>query len=136
MKKADLTLKDRHLLFTILAGWKGGMDEMPFIADDVKAINITEDDWKKAKRVKFIHVKIKENNTEGLVNEAEFDKEKMELTGKEGYWTWDETKIKPISVEISDASAKYLKKILDEKSSKGELVLNDKQYIDLLKKIS
>jgi len=136
MKKVILTLKDRHLLFNTLATWKGGMDEMPFIADDVKAINITEEDWKKAERTKFVAVKMKADGVEGLISEKEFNKDTMELTDKDGYWTWKEEKIKPIEVEISPASAKYLKKILDEKSEKGEITLKDKEFIDLLKKIS
>jgi len=137
MKKVSLTLKERHLLFGVLATWKGGMDEMPYIADDVKSINVTEEEWTKANRVMFVAVKMKDGGKEVMIDSKEFDNTKMELVPeRNGYWTWDEKVINEKEVEISPASAKYLKKILDDKSAKGEIELKDKEMVDLLKKIS
>jgi len=137
MKKVSLTLKERHLLFGVLATWKGGMDEMPFVSDDVKAVNVTDEEWKKANRVIHVWVKMKEGGVEVMIDSTKYDGTKMDLIPeKNGYWTWDEKKVADKEVEVSPASAKYLKKLMDDKSAKNEIELKDKDLVDLLKKIS
>lgn len=49
MKKVSLTISERVKAIEILNQYKGDLNKLSVVLEDIKKVNISEDEWKKAK---------------------------------------------------------------------------------------
>ena len=109
-KTLTLNLSERVNALTILNAFKGNLDKMAVILDDIKQFTITDEEWEKADR--------KVTETNGSVQ-----------------WNWSDEKGGEKELVVSEGVATYLKDMIKEKDGKGEFTLQDKSFITLLAKL-
>ena len=123
--KAKLNISNRYWANQILVGdgspampgFKGKLDDIAFVMDDIKKIFITKEEWEKAER---------KEETVGK------DKEGNEM--KQILWNDEKGPVKEI--ELSDATVTFIEKFISEKNEKAEATLGDLKFLDLSKKLS
>jgi hypothetical protein len=101
-----LSINERILSLGILNQFKGNLDTMAKVLDDLKLIRIDE---KEAKEI--------------------------ELVTEENRITWKSEKAKDREIDLSKESIEWIKKFIKEKNDKGEFTLLDKDIIELDKKL-
>lgn len=106
-----LTISERIATLSILNSFKGSLDTMAIILEDIKQIPVTNDEWKKAEK--------KENKI-----------------GNDVQWTWDDEKGGEKEIELQDKTVEYIKNTIKEKDEKKEITFQDKALISLKKKLS
>ncbi len=100
-KTFSLSVGERHAAIDILNAFKGSLEKLAVVLEDIKAFPLTNEEWDgPAKRV---------------VTKLE--------DGQES-WTWSEEYLKEISVQ--EATLEYLKSEIDAKSARGEYTVNYK----------
>lgn len=116
MAKLLLTISERHRLLTILNDFKGNLDTLAVILEDVKKIRIEDDEWTKAERV---ITKVKDE------------------TGKEvEQWNWQDEKAGEKEVELEKDTTKFLKDSIAAKDKAGEITVADVILISINKKLN
>lgn len=109
-KTLQLNISERLSALSILNGFKGNLDTLAVILEDIRKFTITEEEWIKG--------------------------EKKEVTNGENVtWTWDNEKAGDKEIEIDAATADYLFNDIDKKNKAGEFTIQDKPYITLLAKL-
>jgi hypothetical protein len=99
-----------------MPGFKGKLDEIAFVMDDVKKIFITKEEWAQAEQKIITVGKTPEGN---------------EITNI----TWKD-EVGPVKeIELSEASVKFIEKFISDKNEKGEATLGDMKFLDLSKKL-
>ena len=114
-KTITLNVSERVSALGILNAFKGSLEKLAFILDDIKGLVITEEEWTKADR------KIEPTPT------AE---DPARVT-----YTWDNEKGGDKEVVLSETSVEYLRTTIKERDEKGEFGIHDKAFIDLHKKL-
>lgn len=111
-KTVSLTISERLFSLSILNAYKGGLELLKRILDDVNQFSIVEEDWTRADR-------------------------KISPPDKDGnsQWNWSDEKGGLKEVVIHEDVAKYLKEKIDEKDKAGELGITDKAAISLREKL-
>lgn len=107
-----LNISERVNALKVLNAFKGNLDKLAIILEDIKGFPVTDEEWQKAERV--------------ITPQAD---------GQE-FWRWNDEKGGEKSIEISLITAEYLKTTINEMDAKGEFTVSDKPYISLLKKLS
>lgn len=115
-KTLQLNISERLSSLAILNGFKGNLDKLALILEDIKGFSITEEEWEKAER-----------KVTPMRNEAGQDTTQ---------WNWDDVKGGEKDIEIYLETADYLRTSIKEKSDKGELTLQDKPLISLQTKLA
>lgn len=118
-KTLTLTFGEQSALLGILRGFKGDMEDLAFILDDVKLLKITDADFEAVKAV--------ESRDPGTRQPT-------------GMFVWDEDfalqTIGERTFEVSDIAVTFAKKNIDERSKKAELTIRDGSTIALRKKLA
>lgn len=113
--KISLIISERLFALSILNQFKGGLDILVDILEDVKTLRVTDEEWEKAdKKVTT------ELNAEG-----------KPITS----WFWDDVKGGEKETEITKLTSEYLVEKIKEADSKGTLTLQDKAVITLRDKL-
>lgn len=108
-------ISERLRLITIINEFKGNLDTLASLMDDVKKIRIEEEEWTKAERV-----------IETLKNEKGEDVNQ---------WKWNDEKGGEKEIELEKETIKYLREVIEKKDKAGELTLQDVILIELNKKL-
>lgn len=106
----NVNISERLYAIRILNDFKGGLDVLATILEDIKQFVITDEEWLKAERV-------------------------VEGDDESKTWRWDDVKGGDKEVTLQNDTLKYLKKTIDDKNDKGEFGLADKAVISLRKKL-
>jgi hypothetical protein len=110
-----LNTSERVYTLMLLNQFKGNLDTLVGIMEDIKKVKITEEEWKKAKR------------------------EIVESTGFDGKpitnWTWDDSKGGEKEIVFAKETKDYLIKKINELNDKGEFTLQDRAAISLKGKL-
>jgi hypothetical protein len=113
--KIKLTVSERLRLITMLNEFKGNLDTLVAILDDVKKIKIEEKEWEKAERVVEV---VKNEKGEDI-----------------SQWRWNDEKAGDKEVELDKDTVKFLKSDIEKKDKNGEITLQDVVLIELNKKL-
>ena len=111
-KKIILTISERLASLEILNAFKGNLQTMAVILEDIKQFPISDEEWKKAER-------------------------KETKVGAETQWFWDDDKGDKKEIELQESTVDYLKNVIKEKDEKGEITLSsiDRALATLNKKL-
>jgi hypothetical protein len=109
-KTLNLTISERVSALGILNGFKGKLETLSVILEDIKGFVITEEEWEQADR-------------------------KITVDGENSSWTWDNDKGPKKDVEAQEATVDYLRAQIKEKDEKGEFTPSDKAFITLKEKL-
>ena len=110
-KTAKLKFSDRYHAITLLNAFKGDMETLSAIVEDIKKIKITEEDKELAK---------------WLVTPIEDGKANL---------TWDNDLVPEIEVELEKETIKYLLDTIEKKSKDNEFTPADFGIMELYNKI-
>ncbi len=114
-KTISLNISERLSSVSILNGFKGNLDKLAGILEDIKHFAISEEDWEKAER-KVTPTKDAEGNDSVQ-------------------WNWNDEKGGEKEITISESTASYIRETIKEKNDKGEFTLQDKAFITLQAKL-
>ena len=109
--KIILTISERIATLAILNTFKGNLETMATILDDIKQLPISNKEWKQANK-------------------------KETKNGANIHWTWDDSKGPQKGVELQKNTVDYLKNTIKEKDEKKEITFQDKALISLNDKIN
>lgn len=123
--KVKLNISNRYWANQILVGdgspampgFKGKLDDLSFVMEDIKKIFITKEEWEKA---------------EQKITVAGKDKDGNEIT----QITWKDEKGPVKEIELSESTVKFIEKFISEKNEKGDATLADIKFFDLSKKLA
>lgn len=105
-KEAELNTSERLAALAILNTYKGNLDTLAVILEDIRQFVITDEDWVKADR--------------------------KVTAGPDGdQWVWDNEKGGMKKVSLAKETTEFILKDIDERDKKGEFTIKDKPYIDL-----
>lgn len=110
-KEITLSLGERLASIKILNEFKGELSVLAVILEDIKKINITEEEWTNADLKK-------EKNPDGTET-----------------WKWQDTEKQEKTITIDQTVADYIAKAIDEKSKAGNITVADVALITLQKKL-
>ncbi len=113
-KTLTLNISERISGLAILNAFKGNLDKLAIILEDIKGFTVTDEEWEKAER-KIIP------STDGSGNSQ---------------WIWSDEKGGTKEISISGDTADYIRQTIKEKSDKGEFTLQDKAFITLQAKLA
>mgnify|MGYP001611640220 CR=1 FL=1 len=111
LKKVSLTISERIRALAILNSFKGDLDKLSLILEDIKEFPITEEDWAKAEK-------------------------KVTDTGDgNSQWTWDDEKGGEKEITVHPEVIDYIVAEIKKKNDAGEFTLQDKAFITLKTKL-
>lgn len=111
-KTLSLNISERLAALGILNSFKGNLDKLAIILEDIKQFPITDEEWAAAERTI------------------------TPVPGTEDtQWKWSDEKGGEKEITVDEATADYVKGIIKDRSEKGELSLQDKAYITLAAKL-
>lgn len=113
--KYKFNISERVRLISIINEFKGNLETLSAIMDDIKKVRITDEEWKKADMVK-----------EQLKNERGEDVEQLR---------WNDEKGGEKEVELEKDTVKYLQDKIKEKDNAGDITLADIVLVSLNKKL-
>lgn len=111
MIQIKLNISERLYALRILNEFKGSLEKLASILQDIKQFAIKDDEWIKAER-------------------------SIEGEGDTVIWKWSDEKGEEITLAIEKDTANYLKEILKGKDEKGEFTLQDKAAMTLFGKLN
>jgi hypothetical protein len=113
--KLSLTISERIYALAILNQFKGNLETMVDIMEDIKGFRITNEEWEKSdKKVNTV-----------------MDGEGKPITS----WTWDDEKGGLKEIEATKTTTDYLIGKIKESNDKGEFTLQDRAAITLNDKL-
>ena len=107
MKTLDLNISERLFTLTVLNGFKGDLDKLAIVLEDIKQLPIEDAEWDKAERI------VEANQ-----------------------WRWNDEKGGTKSIVFQKETCKYILDVIDEKNKKGEFSLQDRAVISLQNKLT
>jgi len=116
IKIINLTISERLYALSLLNQFKGDLETLTGILDDIKIFRIDDEEWEKAN---------KKVNT--IIN----DEGKPVTT-----WTWDDDKLGEKEIKIDRLTKDYLVNKIKEANDKGQLTIQDRAAITLSKKLT
>ncbi len=102
--KITFNISERIAALGILNGFKGNLETMAVILEDIKQLPVNDEEWKEAGKQEI-------------------------KTGTEVQWTWDDDKGPQKEVELQSGTTDYLKSVIKEKDDKKEITFQDKAFI-------
>ena len=102
----QLNHSERLYAISLLNQFKGDYDTLAFVLEDIKQLPISEAEWEKAER--FID---------------------------ESRWTWNDEKGGVKTIKFSKPVTDYLVEKIESKSKAGELGIDDRSAVTLMKKL-
>ena len=111
MNMINLTISERIAALAILNDFKGNLETMANILEDIKQFSITDEEWIKAER------------------------KETALPNGGMQWNWDDEKGGEKEIKIQKTTEKYLKEIIKQKDQKKEITFKDKALISLNTKL-
>lgn len=109
-KVIQVNISERLAALSILNQFKGNLDTLALILEDIKNFPITEEEWEKA--------------------------DKKEVTnGDNVSWTWDNEKAGLKEIALDSKTAEYLLQDINKRDAAGEFSIQDKPYITLRDKL-
>lgn len=116
MKKFKFTISERVKgLIPLLNSFKGNLDTLSSIMDDVKKIRVTDEEWTKAEM----------KQTTGK-NEKGEDVTQLE---------WNDDKGGEKEIELEKETVRFLLETIEKKDKDGEITLNDIVLVSLRNKL-
>lgn len=115
MKKYKFTLGERYRMMVTLNEFKGNLETLSSLIDDVKNIKIDEVEWEKADR----KITVSKNENGQDVNQ----------------WNWNDEKGGEKEMELNKETVKYLSEVIDKKDKDNEITLADITLISLKNKL-
>lgn len=115
MKTVSLNLSERVFAVAIINAYKGGLETLSYLLEDVRGLGITEEEWEKAER---------------KINQV-FDKDGNPQTT----WNWNDEKGGTKDCAISKQTADYIVDEINKKDKAGEYTVADKAAITLREKL-
>lgn len=112
LKKITLNLSERLAALAILNTFKGSLDKVAVILEDIKQLPVTEEEWIKAER-------------------GEVKNEKGEVTS----WTWDNEKAEEKEITFQEATIEFIRSDIEARDEKGEFTLADRSLVTLKDKL-
>lgn len=110
-----LTVSERIYAIALLNQFKGNLDTLVDVLEDIKGFRMTDEEWEKA------------------------DKQVNTVMGEDGKpitsWTWNDEKGGEKEIEITNGSKDYLVEKIKESNDKGEFTLQDRAAISLNTKL-
>lgn len=116
LKTISLDISERLAALAILNTFKGGLDKLAVILEDIKQFSITDEEWVKAER------KIEATPSKEDPNASQ--------------WSWSNEKGGNKDIVLQEGTAEYLKQVIKERDEKGELSLSDKSLVTLNQKLT
>lgn len=110
-----LTISERHRTIILLNEFKGNLDTLVSILDDIKKLAITDEDWKRAEKV--------------------IETVKNEKGENVPQWRWSDIKGGEKEIEFEKKTLEYLKETINKKDEAGELTLADALLVSLNNKL-
>ena len=111
-KTLKLNISERLSALSILNNYKGNLETLSLVLEDIRLFPIDDAEWKKAER-----------------------KDDTLQEGGGVRTTWNNEKAGDKDIEIHQEVAEVLLKDIQDRDKKGEFTLNDKPYITLLAKL-
>lgn len=102
-----LNISERLQALSILNGFKGSLQELSVILEDIKKFPVQDSEWEKA-----------------------------ELEKSPNHWSWNDEKGGLKEIEIQKETKEYLKKSIKEKDEKKEIGLTEKALVSLFEKLN
>ncbi len=115
-KKISLNISERIRVIDILNGFKGSLDKVAIVIEDIRPISITEEDWAKAERV---------------ITPAPTPDEPKRIT-----WNWNDDKGGLKEFDLNSVTVEFLREFIKEKNDKGGFSLQDRPFITLQEKLA
>lgn len=109
-KTLSLNISERLASLAVLNSYKGNLDTLATVLEDIRKFVVTEEDWAKADKV--------ETPTENGTN-----------------WTWDNDKAGLKDIEVAAETAKFMLSDIERRDAAGEFGIQDKPYITLKEKL-
>lgn len=109
--KLSLIISERIEALKLLDGFRGKLSELAMLQDDMKVLNVKEEEWNKAERT---------------------------ITPVSGdvRWTWNDEKGGEAELEVSKFTVDWLRDIIKRKDDAGEFTLADRHIITLKEKLN
>ena len=122
-KELNLNISERYAARALLAGFKGDLGTLAFILDDLKALAISDEEWKAAQLTK-----------------TPSDEEVAALTPEERKsvvqnWKWEDEGSEK-NFTLSQEGVDFLTKDIKAKSESGEFTVADAKVLMLNKKLT
>jgi len=109
-KTVQFNISERVAAVGILNQFKGALDKLAVVLEDIKQFRIDEGEWEKAER-------------------------KIEQTGNDTQWTWNDEKGGLKDIAMQSETLEYLKEEIKKRSDAGEFTLQDRPVITLNEKL-
>lgn len=110
MKTIKLNISERLFAIKMLNEFKGALEVLSIILEDIKKFAIIDEDWNRAER-------------------------EIITDGDNVSWKWNDERGGEKNIEIQKETVKYLQNKITEKNDKGEFTLADKSAISLEAKL-
>src|SRR3990167_2801234 len=110
-KTIQLNISERLSALALLNAFKGALDKLAVILEDIKQIGITDEEWTKAERV---------------ITPSPTKEDPLNTT-----WSWDNEKGGLKDIVFQSATLDYLKETIKAKNDKGEFTLQDKAFVTM-----
>lgn len=131
MKTIELNISERIFGLLLLNNFKGNLDVMSVILEDIKQFPISDEEWSKAEQLY--------TDNEGVEYKSKDDFEAAQRAIPEekrgGAMKWNDEAGGLKAINIQKETGKYLIDTITEKSDKGELTLRDKAALTFKKKL-
>lgn len=109
------TISERVRLIAMLNEYKGNLDTLAIVMDDLKKIRITEEEWTKA-----------EMRKETIKNEKGEEVEQLR---------WNDEKGVEKEIDLDKDTLKFLKAKIEEKDKAGEFTIQDLILVSISNKL-
>lgn len=110
LKTISLNISERIAALAILNAFKGSLDKVAVILEDIKQLPISEEEWTQA-------------NKQEVKN------------GDNISWTWDNEKGGDKEVKLQEATVEAIRNDIKERDSKGDFTLADRSIMTLKDKL-
>ena len=112
MKTLNLTISERIRALALLNAFKGSLEQLAVIVEDIKQFSISDAEWEQAERVIT-------DNGDGT--------QRM---------TWKDENVPEKEITLQPVTLEYLRKTIAELDEKGEFSLTDQPFITLFSKLA
>lgn len=111
MKPVQLDISERVNALALLNAFKGNLDKLAVILEDIKQFTVSEEEWEKA------------------------ELKKTDLGEGQTQLNWDNEKGGLKEINLQEATLEYLRSEIKRKDEAGEFSLSDKSFITLKEKL-
>ena len=106
MAKVTLTISERIAALSILNAFKGNLETMATVLEDIKQLPVSNKEWEQASK-------------------------KETKIGNDVQWTWDDEKVDKKEISFQEPTITYIKNAIKEKDERKEITFQDKGLVSL-----